>query len=134
MVKRSSSVISSEIPQFWVKKGRDMLDLNFFNTLVVSRILAHYSWKEVQIASEEYFQTNIFINSFMDNKAFVKIADEFPDNFVDGKWRLYKDLYLKISFGPIWSVFIRSLSKVMEEEFRSRTYLWYIGRDLFSKQ
>ena len=66
------------------------MNLNL-NSLAVSRMLAHYSWKEVIVTLEGYFVSKSLLNPFMDEKAvFLRIS------LVD-KWRF---VWLKIEY---WS-------------------------------
>lgn len=42
------SLSSENNSSFWVKKDSEVLDLNLNSLLVVSRLFAHYSWREVK--------------------------------------------------------------------------------------
>ena len=59
---------------FWVRKEKEEMNLNL-NSLAVSRMLAHYSWKEVIVTLEGYFVSKSLLNPFMDEKAvFLRIS------------------------------------------------------------
>lgn len=55
---------SLEVSSFWVQNS----------ILVIYQLLAHYAWKDIQISLEDYFQSKVSTNHFVDDKILVKIG------------------------------------------------------------
>lgn len=78
-----------KVDSLWVKKDWEVLNLDLGNIPVVSRLMAHYYWKEVKFVLEEYFQSRILINPFMADKAMIKVANDLWGQSFDDKWNFY---------------------------------------------
>lgn len=94
---------------FWIIKEKEMLNLNFDSMLVVTRLMGYYSWAEIKITLEDFFQASIVINPFSDDKALVKCNKEVDSKF-KGHWCGFGEFHLKLE--P-WSELDHSLPKVI---------------------
>lgn len=80
---------------FWVRKEIEVLDLHLDLSSVVTRLMPHHSREEVKEVLEEYFQSRVVINPFMDGKAMFKCERNFSGIAIPGKWLNYGNLFLK---------------------------------------
>lgn len=87
---------TASIASFWVKKESEVLNLNLKSLFVVSRLFAHYSWKEVKESLEEFLQTQISLNPFMEDKALLKARNDSILCKNVGRWKLFGKLYSKV--------------------------------------
>lgn len=84
--------------------------MQFESILVVTKLLAHYSWEDIKFVLEDYFQFRIAINPFMDDKAMIKCDGGFSSFTFPGKWRNYSDLHFKLEH---WSEKFHSHQEVI---------------------
>lgn len=93
----NSHILSSaNCSSFWVKKDSEVLDLNLNSLLAVSRLFAHYSWSDVKESLEEFFQSQVFINPFMDDKALIKVKKDLDPCLKICKWKIIGRMHLKL--------------------------------------
>lgn len=103
-VLRQSPTLSAPKPElapvsntsFWVKKETEVLNLNLNSLLMVSRLFAHYSWKEVKNSLEKNFQTQVSTNPFMEVKVILKVEFSSSSYVNVGKWILLGRFHLTL--------------------------------------
>lgn len=75
--------VQSMSSSIWVKKEKDMLNINFKSLLVVTKLMEFYSWKEVKSTIEDFFQVSISINPYLADKALIKLNKEIEAEFTN---------------------------------------------------
>lgn len=93
--KLKISKVNQSSHSFWIKKEKEILDLNF-SSLLVTRLMEFYSWPNIKPTLEDFFQTYILINPFFVDKALIEINKEIDPKCLDCKWKQYGRLHLKI--------------------------------------
>ena len=78
MENRGSSTVEKLHSSYsqWVKKDLEVVNLNFSELMVVSRLFTHNNWKEINDVLEENFKDFVSINHFMENKALLSLRVE----------------------------------------------------------
>lgn len=101
---------------FWVRKEKEVMDLNLRAFCVVSWMFSRDPWQKVKQASEGYLQSKVLTNLFMVDKALVKIDDSFSEMKFYGKCTSIGNLHLKIEklkIGLVQIIFIQRSLKVI---------------------
>ena len=72
----------SSFSKCWIRKDNDVGE-RFFNSFLLSSLLAQNSWKDIQFPLEVYLQSKVIINPFMAEK----LNDELSVFEFEGRWR-----------------------------------------------
>lgn len=56
----------------------------------------YYSWSVIKSTIEAFFQAPISINSFFYDKALIKINADLNCKLIDGQWKEYDKMHLKM--------------------------------------
>lgn len=68
-----------------MRKEKEVVDLSFNSLLAISRLLAHNSWLDIDETLEVYSQSEVSINPFMVDKAFLHLKNNFSGLDFEGK-------------------------------------------------
>lgn len=117
-----------------MRKEKEVVDLSFNSLLAISRLLAHNSWLDIDETLEVYSQSEVSINPFMVDKAFLHLKNNFSGLDFEGKWRLIDDFRLKIEKWSQGENFYPKFIWGMVARFLWTVYLCLTGNILVLKQ
>lgn len=78
-----------------MRKDHEVIQLEFDDLWVISRLFAHIDWKKIA-GLEDHFKTKVLINPLFDDKVSINVVNGILTNFIDSprKRTIFKDFHL----------------------------------------